>query len=103
MMGQLTSISTDGSVQSETLLGPPALEELRKIVGGHIELVPFFNTFDGAPCVAFCNEHGKLDGLPANPTAQSYWLRALNNRDPRDYLVGNIAVVTGDTQLMAAL
>jgi hypothetical protein len=37
------------------------LESMQKIVGGYIEFVPFF----GDLCI-FCNEEGKLTGLPPN-------------------------------------
>lgn len=40
-----------------------ALEELQKFVGGYIEAVPYANP------VAYCNEEGRLNGLPTNVCA----------------------------------
>ena len=39
------------------------LKELQKFVGGYIELVPC------ADRVAYCNEEGRLNGLPPNALA----------------------------------
>lgn len=94
-----------------------ALEDLTEAVGGHIEVVPHFNTFGYRgtvmKCVAFCNEEGKLNGLPVNPLANVLWERALNRagnslyppagKVPADVLVGDIAIVFGDREFMETL
>ena len=92
------------------------LEELRAAVGGDIELVQGFTTvgYGGTvlDCVAFCNEHGKLDHLPVNQQATLFWARALSrlgielhgaDKIPKDWLVGNVAVVFGDREFMREL
>ena len=41
---------------------PPTLEEISKIVGGSIEMVPNFHT----EAIMYCNEEGKLQSLAPN-------------------------------------
>jgi hypothetical protein len=100
--GVLTIIPVgNGAVSSKELAAPPALKDLQGGVGGDIEIVPYFTRYEGKPCVAFCNEHGKLHlGLPVNRRATILWhgQRAIN-----DYLVGPVVIVTGDKQLMREL
>lgn len=96
----------------------PTLEALQAGVGGDIEHVPMFDTIqdDGGAthkCVCFCNEEGKLDGLPVNNLATVLWDRALkrsghhgllqSNGRPADVLVGPIVVIIGDDELLEAL
>lgn len=100
----------------------PALTELQEAVDGWIEIVPFFqsvlidsHTID---CVAYCNEEGKLAGLPVNLPATQAWHRAMQrivNADggrafpnglfgadgaPLELLVGPIIVVAGDAAFL---
>jgi hypothetical protein len=90
---------------------PVSAGELQGAVGGYIETVPYFDTLllDGKRerCVAFCNEEGKLGGLPMNEIAQALWADTLAYQGMTgvidDYLVGPIAVVIGDQQFMDAL
>jgi hypothetical protein len=58
------------------------LRILQELVGGFLELVPY----EGDACI-FCNEEGKLQGLPKNRRAQHVV------SPPGDYLVGNIVVL----------
>lgn len=93
--------------------GAIPIEFLQGAVGGYIEVVPgFFQIRVGdhiEACVAFCNEEGKLDGLPFNATATIEWEHALPTglRNPQgewlDWLVGAIVVVFGDADFMADL
>jgi hypothetical protein len=92
-------------------------EELGTVIGGYVEAVPGFSTIGFAgvvmSCVAFCNEHGKLDKLPVNEPATAYWERSLRRQGmqllddktqiPKDWLVGNVVVLFGDGEFMAAL
>lgn len=101
MRGVLTIIPVgDAAVSSKELAAAPRLEELQGGVGGDIETVPYFTRYQGEPCVAFCNEAGKLDGLPVNRRATILWH---GQRPINDYLVGPIVIVTGDKALMRAL
>lgn len=60
------------------------LEELQARVGGWIEAAPVFNS----RLSMYCNEEGKIDGLPLN-------LRASMLLDPnaRDVIAGDVVVV----------
>jgi hypothetical protein len=89
---------------------PPPLQFLRKAVRGHIELVPYFTRFQNAPCVALCNEHGKLAGLELNVEATRLWWYSAAEAHgirPRqlggDTLAGPVVVLTGDQEFLQAL
>jgi hypothetical protein len=111
MKGVLTIIPVgNAAVSSKELAAAPHLEDLRGLVGGDIELVPFFTKFEREPCVAFCNETDKLKGLPINHRATALWHAAAlwhAQGEPRfigrDVLVGPIVIVTGDRELMEEL
>lgn len=112
MKGVLTIIPVgDAAVTRKELTAAPRLEELQSGVGGDIEIVPGFIRYQGEPCVAFCNEHGKglgppingmLNGMPINQRATVLWFRQLS-RHPEDYLVGPVVIITGDRELRGAL
>jgi hypothetical protein len=66
------------------------------------------------PCEAFCNEEGKNDGLPYNETATLLWAATLvkdGHLKPGadgsvampDVLVGPVAIVIGDPEVLAEL
>lgn len=92
---------------------PPTLEFLQEAVGGYIEAVPHFDQIRHGEvierCIVYCNENGKLDGLPFNAAATEAWDQAippsLSLRSPdggwKDYLVGPVLVLFGDRQFMA--
>lgn len=104
MRGVLTIIPVSGAVSSKELAAPPALQDLQAGVGGDIELVPYFTRYQGKPCVAFCNEHGKLHlALPLNVAATQAWYMQEPRFMGRDHLVGPIVIITGDRELMEEL
>lgn len=103
MRGKLTIVGIDTTETSVLLLAPPSLEQLQAAVGGHIEVIPYFTRFRGADCVAFCNEEGKLESLAPNIIGQMLWEQAVGQPVRDDFLVGPIAIVTGDAELLAAL
>ena len=70
----------------------PSLQRLRKVVGGHIEMVPLWTHYGGHPCVAYCNEEGKLEGLPVNPVASIAWYRSVG-RHMDDVLCGHVICI----------
>jgi hypothetical protein len=98
---------------------PIPLADLQAAVGGFIEAVPYWDRFevDGevVRAVIWCNEEGKLTGLPRNVYMTDLWEKHLQTQgmsrfrssgDPRteaDFLVGSIAVVTGDDEFMDEL
>lgn len=118
MNGTIIELFVDGTLKVTKVTGKPTLEKLKAgIGGGHIELVPMFNSyeFEGelVDCVAFCDEEGKLKSMPINRQATLLWHRALRRaRHPGlvaqsgnlvDVLVGTIAVVFGDKRFMEEL
>ncbi len=112
MKGKLTIIKTDGSVHIEPLDKPSNLEKLQTAVGGSIQIVPMFETFNwsldptdvkkAVECVAFCNEEGKLHGLPFNRLATLLWSNFFDF-PLRDILLGDVAIITGDEEFMKEL
>ncbi len=77
-------LKVDGTI--EQMGKNPPLEELQKAVGGYIEGV---TTANGGRF--YCNEEGKLMGLPHNPAANSMI-------DFDDYIVGDVVVMEGDEE-----
>lgn len=114
MKGTMMTIPANGPLASVALAEPPALETLQQAVGGFLEVVPHLRTLETksgtVPCVAFCNEEGKLDRphpLPKNPRANLLWSAAMQREygcgpEP-DYLVGTIVVLFGDDAFMETL
>lgn len=103
MRGKIITIPADEATPpSEIGVAGSAmiLASLRGIVGGYIEIVPFFTTWQGEPCVVFCNENGKLDGLPVNRRATAIWWQLYPTSD---HLVGDVAVVMGDEEFLREL
>ena len=96
-------IKANGDIVTTKLTGQPTLDQLQGGVGGHIEIVPFFNKFMERPCVAFCNEEGKMHGLPFNATAQMFWSQAYGKRIYEDHLVGDILIIVGSPSFLAQL
>lgn len=97
MSGQLIIIHTDGSRVQSAWETAPTLQELRKAIGGgFIEIIPNFNSYSGRPCVAFCDEEGKIKGLKVNEEASMLW------KVNHDYLVGPVAILIGDHATLTA-
>ena len=89
-----------------------AAEQLHDLVHGYIKLIPHFNAIihkgTKRACAAFCNEHGKINGLIINVPADAPWHVALERTIGAvvpfdDYLVGTIVVIIGDKELMRNL
>lgn len=109
MIGHALIYATDGTVTLVSPLREPVpLEWHQGHVGGYIEAIPGFDSVQLGGlvhrCVAFCNETGKLDGLPINVEATQAWADALGG-PPRmtDVLVGPVLVIWGDQELMDEL
>lgn len=99
----LVTIYPDGKTEKEDLTEHPPLDKLQKIVDGYIERVPFFNTYGGEPCLAFCNEYGKMQNKPMNYPATKQWEQALGRRPDPDFLVGNIVIIVGPREWLGAM
>jgi hypothetical protein len=91
-------MQADGGVWEAQIRPREAGRVLHEAVGGYIEQVPLFDSFNGQPCAAFCDEHGKMKGYPVNQLATLLWTAR-----GQDYLVGDVAVVYGPADLMAEL
>lgn len=117
MKGLITLIAPDSPEPRVTeYTAEIPLGELQRVVGGYIEIVPYWITAKvgrdsatRAPACVFCNEEGKLHRLPRNHFADALWKEAIaadfgHRGTPQgDYLVGPVAIVTGDAEFMDAL
>lgn len=102
MRGKMTILHVNGTTTTKNLDGTPSLEMLQEAVGGMIETVPYFDTYMDSPCVAFCDEEGKIKGKPLNPDATTLWRKILQ-ADLIDVLVGDICIVQGDDEFLSRL
>jgi hypothetical protein len=109
MKGLAFIIPVSGPIREIELTEPVPLKLLQEAVGGYIEAVPYFSTYEGEPCVAFCNENGKLDGLSLNIRATEAWdigmggPLARGGRAMSDVLVGDVIIITGDVEMLEEL
>lgn len=105
MQGRVTTITADGRFIVHDYDSSPALNDLQEAVGGYLETIPFFTSFEGAPCIAFCDEEGKLKRKFTNVQASQLWASSLaeQGRRPWDILVGDVIVITGDEEFMESL
>lgn len=97
----LTTIHPDGTITSEQATDD--LDTLQSKVGGMIEHVPAWATYEGKRCTVWCNENGIAEGLPLNVPASLLWqkyLEAYKKRTGTGYdqamvrLLGNVVIVT---------
>lgn len=101
-MGKMTVLKPDGSTEvTDGLDKCPNYTELNKAIGGSFQTVPYFDKYNDERCVAFCNEEGKILGLPYNEPAQHLWLAQVGLID--DYLVGDIVILQGDAAFMRSI
>lgn len=107
MPGTMIFIDTDGHRDERTLKAAPKLEELQKMVGGYIQLVPLFSRVAHSSgmqkCVVLCNEDGKNLNLPLNHEATRLWQLSAGKPPIQDVLVGPIVILFGDPSFMEAL
>ena len=86
-MKRALQVKTTGEV-TELDLEPDTLATLQAGVGGYIEAIDLANDL-----TMWCNEEGKLHGLPHNPFAQFMWDKAYGIHT--DYIVGDIVLTGG--------
>lgn len=101
MFGKMIVLKANGTKRVADFHNPPDLETLQKAVGGWIEKVPYFYQWEGQAAIAYCNEEGKLRRLPFNQNATAAWMAQFELCD--DVLVGDVVVLTGDEEFMAAM
>ena len=103
MQGEIITIGTDGTISRQATSDVENLDALQAAVGGSIEFVPRFDSFEGRACDAYVNEVGILDGLPENPTATRLWWDQIGGGRgvESSRLHGPVALVTGDAAFMA--
>jgi len=95
-------IKSTGEVIRKDLEKLPTLDELQKVVGGYIELIPHFETYLGEKCIALCNEDGKLNNLPFNSTATVAWIKnSSSDFIIDDMLVGDVVIIIGDKKFLS--
>jgi len=106
----LTYVPEENSPSVQEFDSMPSLAIFKGIVEGYLEAVPYFTCVkhDGKwhRCIAFCNEHGKLNALRVNWPATVAWYAAQRQQGIarlNDHLVGNVAVVLGDAEFMSEL
>ena len=113
MKGELRIIHANGSETVVEMVKVPNLKQIQSAVGdGYIEQIPSFNTVKWHSekkiqvCYAFGNEDGKRLKLPLNVRATELWFAASRRNGGMgtipDYLVGDIAIVSGDIEFMKA-
>lgn len=101
MKGKCLIIAADGSETEMDFDRTPTLEDMQAAIGGgHIQLVPYFETFRGVECVAICDEEGKHKGMPVNRKATEHWYAQVHIDD---ILVGPVAIYWGDDEFFAGL
>lgn len=89
-MKRALQVKTTGEV-TELDLEPDTLATLQAGVGGYIEAIDLANDL-----TMWCNEEGKLHGLPHNPFAQFMWDKAYGIHT--DYIVGDIVLTGGSDE-----
>lgn len=91
-MKQALHISVNGAVRVIDLDDGDTLTIMQQAVGGLIEAVNL-----SPKCTLWCNEEGKLNGLPVNILASYIWHKALWPRvEEKDVVVGDV-IITGGT------
>lgn len=92
----------DGVVSCETHKQRFEYEEVRRIVGGLVQIVPYFSSleYEGRKFnrgTAYANEEGWVHGLPHNPHATNAWIKACPAGDPKRMdLAGTVLFVVKD-------
>lgn len=93
-MNKLVILKADGTESITERDDPLSLAEAQELVGGYVERVPLFLKFRGEPCVALCDEEGKLKHYPLNKKATQEWYKSIGTT-AGDVLVGDIVILVG--------
>ena len=81
-MKKALRVTTEGDI-TEIDLSRDSLTALQEGVGGWVQAIDLTTTMS-----MWCNEEGKLQGLPHNPFAQAMWDKAFGAGT--DYIVGDV-------------
>ena len=94
----ISILQIDGSIQHETTDTAPEYERIKRgLNDGMLEFVPQFDMYGDKPCVAFCDEEGKIKALAANPRATYLWYACLAPEPFRpDTLHGTVYIIAAD-------
>ena len=105
-MVTMVVIGTSGSIM-ERQVAIDNLSAFQKAVGGYIEIVPYCDLFEYKgtihKCIALCDEEGKVKAKPFNKKATLLWNKGLKAKgifQNPDFLVGDIAFIFGDPEIM---
>ena len=79
----ITTLGSASLVNLET----QSLETLQGAVGGYVQAIDL-----GDQVTMWCNEEGKMTGLPHNPFGQAFWEKTYGRTD---YIVGDIVLTGG--------
>jgi hypothetical protein len=92
-------LTPDGEKTETPIKKTPGLSKLQNLVGGYIEVVPFFDSYEGQPCVAVCNEEGRIRGMRLNRQATEAFEMAIDAKTDDllipHALVGPVVILIG--------
>ena len=91
----VTIFKASGEIKTTTQNAKPTYNQIKEAVGGYIETIPYFRSYNGfVRGVAFAHEEGLIRGFEYNRNASEAWLKALAGQtgvDPsRVHLVGDV-------------
>jgi hypothetical protein len=103
MQGKLTILKANDTKTVTEFDRPVTLDELQAAVGGYIEQVREFDTYEGQKAVAFFNEEGIPLGLKWNQQASKLTYEQGGRYQPVSIVLGDFAILTGDAEFLGAL
>ena len=96
MTYHVLEIKATGDIIKTVQKKVPTYEQEKAAVGGYIQTIPYFTkmSYDGIDYnrgTAFCNEEGRLYGMPLNLIAMECWRVSCPKGDPsRMTICGNV-------------
>ena len=74
-------INPDGTTERRIVSKAESYASLSRGVDGYIETIPHLSHFEGRRCTAYCNEEGRITGMPFNAPATKLWRTVLALRE----------------------
>lgn len=101
-VGRLIIIPPHGEITDNRINAAPTLAELQHHVGGYVQIVPEFNTYDKMNCEVYVNEEGLLIGQECNGRASDAYRQQLRGPYNSGFtnLVGPAVIVIGKRYFM---